>query len=91
MGVEKGTTQLNDSTAQSAKCTNEGKAAVDIQAFPDQNRRNLALPSGRVDVGMADSPVADYQVKQSNGAVRGVRAVLRHRPVRHRHPEDARA
>lgn len=67
VGVEKGTTQLNDSTAQSAKCTNEGKAAVDIQAFPDQNSANLALSSGRVQVGMADSPVVDYQVKQSNG------------------------
>jgi polar amino acid transport system substrate-binding protein len=67
VGVEKGTTQLADSTAQSAKCTAAGKAAVDVQAFPDQNSANLALSSGRVQVGMADSPVVEYQVKQSNG------------------------
>ena len=35
--------------------------------FPDQNGANLALSSGRAQVGMADSPVADYQVKQSGG------------------------
>ena len=35
--------------------------------FPDQNGANLALSSGRADVGMADSPVAAYQVKKSNG------------------------
>lgn len=67
VGVEKGTTQLADATAQSAKCTASGKAAVDVQAFPDQNSANLALSSGRVQVGMADSPVVAYQVKQSNG------------------------
>ncbi len=65
--VEKGTTQLADATAQSAKCTAAGKAAVDVQAYPDQNSANLALSSGRAQVGMADSPVVDYQVKQSNG------------------------
>ena len=35
--------------------------------FPDQNGANLALSSGRAQVGMADSPVAAYQVKQSSG------------------------
>ena len=38
-----------------------------VSVFPDQNGANLALSSGRSDVGMADSPVADYQVKKSNG------------------------
>jgi len=40
---------------------------VTVSVFPDQNGANLALSSGRSDVGMADSPVADYQVKKSNG------------------------
>ena len=40
--------------------------------FPDQNAANLALSSGRADVGMADSPVADYQVKQSDGQFKRV-------------------
>jgi polar amino acid transport system substrate-binding protein len=67
VAVEKGTTQLADATAQSKKCTDAGKAAVTASAFPDQNGANLALSSGRAEVGMADSPVAAYQVKLSNG------------------------
>ena len=44
-----------------------GKPAVKLSVFPDQNGANLAINSGRADVGMADSPVADYQVAKSNG------------------------
>jgi polar amino acid transport system substrate-binding protein len=67
VAVEKGTTQQDDSTAQSKKCTSAGKKPVKVLTFPDQNGANLALSSGRAEVGMADSPVAAYQVKQSNG------------------------
>ena len=38
-----------------------------VSAFPDQNAANLAIASGRAQVGMADSPVAAYIVKQSHG------------------------
>jgi polar amino acid transport system substrate-binding protein len=65
VGVEKGTTQLDDSTAQSKKCTDGGKSKVTVDAFPDQSGANVALASGRVDVVMADSPVAAYAVQQS--------------------------
>ncbi|HEY2603677.1 MAG TPA: ABC transporter substrate-binding protein [Thermoleophilaceae bacterium] len=67
VAVEKGTTQADDSTAQSKKCTSAGKKAVKVLTFTDQNGANLAITSGRAQVGMADSPVADYQVKKSNG------------------------
>ena len=67
VAVEKGTTQQADSTAQSKKCTAAGKKPVKVLTFPDQNGANLALSSGRAQVGMADSPPADYQVKQSGG------------------------
>lgn len=67
VAVEKGTTQQTDSMAQSKKCTSAGKPAVKVLAYPDQNGANLALSSGRANVGMADSPVAAYQVKQSDG------------------------
>jgi polar amino acid transport system substrate-binding protein len=67
VAVEKGTTQADDATAQSKKCTAAGKPGVKVLVFPDQNGANLALSSGRGQVGMADSPVAAYQVKQSNG------------------------
>jgi len=67
VAVEKGTTQAADATAQSTKCKAAGKAGGDVLVFPDQNGANLALSSGRGDVGMSDSPVAAYQVKKSNG------------------------
>jgi polar amino acid transport system substrate-binding protein len=68
VAVEKGTTQADDAAAQTKKCKSAGKAAVKELVFPDQNGANLALSSGRADVGMADSPVAAYQVKKSGGA-----------------------
>jgi polar amino acid transport system substrate-binding protein len=72
VAAEKGTTQADDAAAQSKKCTAAGKKAVAVSVFPDQNGANLAINSGRADVGMADSPVADYQVKQSGGQFKTV-------------------
>jgi polar amino acid transport system substrate-binding protein len=68
VSVEAGTTEEADAKAQSKKCTNAGKPAVKVLSFSTQSQANLALNAGRADVGMADSPVAAYQVKQSNGA-----------------------
>jgi polar amino acid transport system substrate-binding protein len=65
VAAEKGTTQQADAEAQAKKCPADQKLTVSV--FPDQNGANLALSSGRAEVGMADSPVAAYQVKQSNG------------------------
>jgi polar amino acid transport system substrate-binding protein len=67
VAVERGTTQQDDATAQDAKCKKAGKPGVTVSVYPDQNGANLALSSGRAQVGMADSPVAAYIVKQSNG------------------------
>jgi polar amino acid transport system substrate-binding protein len=67
VGVERGTTQASDATAQSGKCKSAGKSGVTVSVYPDQNAANLAISSGRRQVGMADSPVAAYIVKQSNG------------------------
>ena len=68
LAVESGTTQESDGKAQSKKCTAAGKQKVDVLSFNDQSQANLALSSGRADASAADSPVAAYQVKQSNGA-----------------------
>jgi len=68
VAVEKGTTEEEEAKAQSGKCTKAGKKSVTVLVFPDQNGANLALSSGRAELGMADSPVAAYAVKQSNGA-----------------------
>jgi polar amino acid transport system substrate-binding protein len=67
VAVEKGTTEETDANTQSGKCTKAGKPKVTVLSFPDQNGANLALSSGRAQLGFADSPVAEYQVKKSNG------------------------
>jgi polar amino acid transport system substrate-binding protein len=67
VAVEKGTVEQEEAEAQSKKCTKEGKKSVTTLSFPGQNAVNLAVSSGRAEVGMADSPVVDYQIKQSNG------------------------
>ena len=67
VAVERGTIQADQATAQSKKCKAAGKPGVDLSVFPDQNGANLAISSGRADVGMADSPPAAYIVEQSNG------------------------
>jgi polar amino acid transport system substrate-binding protein len=67
VAAEKGTVEAEESEKQSKKCTKEGKKAVSTLSFPGQNAVNLAVSSGRAEVGMADSPVADYQVKKSEG------------------------
>jgi polar amino acid transport system substrate-binding protein len=67
VGVERGTTQADDATAQNGKCKSAGKSGVKLSVYPDQNAANLSISSGRAQVGMADSPVAAYIVKQSKG------------------------
>jgi polar amino acid transport system substrate-binding protein len=67
VAVEKGTVEQEESEAQSKKCPKEGKKSVNVLVFPGQNAVNLAVSSGRAELGMADSPVVAYQIKQSNG------------------------
>jgi polar amino acid transport system substrate-binding protein len=80
VAVEKGTTEESDATTQSGKCTKAGKAKVTVLSFPDQNGANLALASGRAQLGFADSPVAAYQVKKSNGQFKLVGASIENAP-----------
>jgi polar amino acid transport system substrate-binding protein len=68
VAVEKGTTQeQTDIPADNQKCSAAGKPAITPLSFDDQNGANLALSSGRADGVLADSPVAAYAAKQSNG------------------------
>src|SRR5579875_3538703 len=61
VSVEKGTTEETDANTQAKKCK------VTVLSFADQGQANLAVSSGRADVGFADSQVVGYIVKQSNG------------------------
>jgi polar amino acid transport system substrate-binding protein len=67
VSVESGTTEETDAKTQSSKCTKAGKAAVKVLVFDKQTDANLAVSSGRAQLGFADTPVAYYQVKQSSG------------------------
>jgi polar amino acid transport system substrate-binding protein len=80
VAVERGTTEQADATKQSAKCKAAGKPAVTVLAFADQNGANLALSSGRAQLGFADSPPAAYQVKKSNGQFKLVGASIENAP-----------
>jgi len=70
VAVESGTTEQSDATGQAKKCKAGGKGTVTVLVYPNQNEVNLAVQSGRAQIGMADSPVAAYAVKQSNGLLK---------------------
>jgi len=67
VAVESGTTEQSDATTQAKACTTAGKPTVTVQTYSTQNEANLAVSSGRADAGFADSQVAAWIVKQSNG------------------------
>jgi polar amino acid transport system substrate-binding protein len=74
VSVETGTTEEHDAKAQSTKCSKAGKKAVNTTPYATQTAANLAVSSGRAQVGFADTPVAGYQVKQSHGTFKLVGA-----------------
>jgi polar amino acid transport system substrate-binding protein len=76
VSVESGTTEETDAKTQSGTCTKGGKAAVKVLVFDTQTAANLAVSSGRAQLGFADTPVADYQVKQSSGTFKLVGAAF---------------
>jgi polar amino acid transport system substrate-binding protein len=80
VSVEKGTTEEADAGTQSKKCQAEGKPAVTVLSFSDQNGANLAVSSGRAQLGFADTPPASYQVKKSNGLFKLVGASYANAP-----------
>ena len=65
VAVESGTTEETDAKTQSAKCPSGKK--VTVLSYGNQSQANLAVSSGRADVGFADSQVAGYIVATSHG------------------------
>ena len=66
VSVEIGTTEQSDAQTQAPKCSSSKKLTVD--SFATQAEANLAVSSGRAQIGFADSQVAGYIVAQSKGA-----------------------
>lgn len=67
VSVETGTTEQTDAGTASTDCTKAGKKAVTVDSFSNQNEANLAVSSGRAQLGFSDSQVAGYIVEQSKG------------------------
>ena len=67
VSVESSTTEELDAQGQVAKCKKAGKPIDQVSVYPTQTEANLALSSGRVQISMADSQVAAYQVAKSHG------------------------
>ncbi|MGW4394429.1 ABC transporter substrate-binding protein [Amycolatopsis nivea] len=66
VAVQQGTTQVEDLQKRTKACTTAGKPAINVTTFEAQTDANLALTAKRVDAELADSPVIDYAVKQTN-------------------------
>lgn len=69
VGVQKGTTQQDDLTARSTKCTAAGKAAINLVIQDGQDQVTADLAGNKTAAMAADSPVALYAVKQTSGAL----------------------
>lgn len=80
VAVESGTTEESDAWSYMGQgvggapqsgakdnCKSAGKQPIQVLSFEKQTEANSALLSGRADAGFLDSPVAEYQVKQSSG------------------------
>lgn len=65
ISVQTGTTQEAEMTAANAKCAPDKK--INVLTFGDQGEATNALVSGRAAAMLADSPIALYAVKMSNG------------------------
>ena len=74
VAVQKGTTQVEDLDKKNAACTGAGKPAIEVTQLQAQTDVNLALTAKRVQGELADSPVIDYAVKQTNGQLESVGA-----------------
>jgi polar amino acid transport system substrate-binding protein len=61
VSVELGTTEWSDAESQAKKCH------VNVGTYDTQSEANLAVSSGRYQIGFADSQVAAYIVAQSHG------------------------
>ncbi len=67
IGVQNGTTQFDDISARSKKCTDAGKPAINILPHDGQDEVTADVVSGKADAMLADSPIGLYAIKQFSG------------------------
>jgi polar amino acid transport system substrate-binding protein len=72
VGVQAGTVQVDDLSKRNQACTAAGKPAIQVSELQAQTDVTLALNSSRVVAMLADSPIVDYAVKTTDGALEAV-------------------
>jgi polar amino acid transport system substrate-binding protein len=91
VAVQTGTVQADDVTARSAKCTAAGKPAITIDQYQLQSDATNAVVTGKDEAMLADSPVAAYAVKQTNGQLALDGAIYDSAPYGYVLPKDQTA
>ncbi|GAB3664716.1 ABC transporter substrate-binding protein [Actinocorallia lasiicapitis] len=69
IAVQTGTVQDEEMEAKSKQCVKDGKAKITIDKYQKQDQATASVASGKDDAGLADSPIAAYAVKKSEGAL----------------------
>jgi polar amino acid transport system substrate-binding protein len=68
IAVQTGTVQeTDDLPVRQKKCTDAGKPKITVDSYQSQADATSAVVTGKDDAMLADSPVAAYAVKQTNG------------------------
>jgi polar amino acid transport system substrate-binding protein len=69
VGVQQGTVQVDDLNARNQRCQAQGKPGIALTVLPQQTDVTLALTAKRVVAMLADAPVINYAISQTNGQV----------------------
>jgi polar amino acid transport system substrate-binding protein len=88
VAVQKATVQVDDVTARSTKCTQNGKPAITIDQYQAQSDATSAVVSGKDEAMLADSPVCAYAVEQTNGQLALVGQIYDSAPYGYVLPKD---
>ena len=70
VAMQKGTIQETGATEQDAACKAEGKEGVEVLSFDSQTDANVAVSSGRAEVGFGDSQLVAWIATESDGEFR---------------------
>jgi polar amino acid transport system substrate-binding protein len=72
VAVQAGTTQVDDLAKRNQACSEAGKPAIQVSELQLQSDVTLALTANRAVAMIADSPVVDYAVKTTEGAIQPI-------------------
>jgi polar amino acid transport system substrate-binding protein len=72
VGVESGTSQVDELATRNKACTDAGKPAINVTTLQQQTDVTLALTAHRVAAMLADAPVVTYAETATHGAIETV-------------------